>query len=39
MKDFKKFEGIISKSAMEEYWSNKKKELEREENRAPLKKL
>ncbi len=38
MKDFRKFEGIISKSAVEEYWFNKKKELEREENRAPLKK-
>ena len=37
MKEFRRFEGILPESALEEYLEEKKKELEREERRAPLK--
>lgn len=37
MKDFRKFEGILPDSAVELYYTEKRKELEREERRAPLK--
>lgn len=38
MKEFRKFEGILPESAVEEYWREKKRDLEREERKAPLKK-
>ena len=38
MKDFRQFEGILPKSALDLYYKEKKEELEREERRAPLKK-
>jgi hypothetical protein len=38
MKEFRRFEGILPSSTLEEYLEEKKKELEREELRAPLKK-
>ena len=38
MEEFRRFEGILPASALEEYLEEKKKELEREELRAPLKK-
>ncbi|MGQ4874786.1 MAG: hypothetical protein ACP6IY_12020 [Promethearchaeia archaeon] len=38
MKDFRKFEGILPASAVELYYKEKKKDLEREERIAPLKK-
>lgn len=37
MKEFRRFEGILPASALDEYLEEKKKELEREELRAPLK--
>lgn len=36
MKDFRDFEGILPDSALDLYYEEKKKELEREEQRAPL---
>lgn len=36
MKDFRRFEGILPEPVMDEYLAEKKKELEREENKAPL---
>jgi predicted helicase len=38
MEEFRRFEGILPASALDEYLEEKKKELEREELRAPLKK-
>jgi len=38
MEEFRRFEGILPASALDEYLERKKKELEREELRAPLKK-
>ena len=38
MKEFRRFEGILPASALVDYLEEKKKELEREELRAPLKK-
>ena len=38
MKDFRKFEGILPDSTLDLYYKEKKKDLEREERRAPLKK-
>lgn len=38
MKEFREFEGILPESAVEEYWREKKRDLEREESKAPLKK-
>jgi len=37
LKEFRRFEGILPESALEEYLREKEKELEREESRAPLK--
>jgi hypothetical protein len=39
MIDFRRFEGILPESALEEYFKEKKKELKEEERRAPLKKV
>ncbi len=36
MKDFRKFEGILPDSALDFYFEDKKKELKKEERRAPL---
>ncbi|MGQ4876020.1 MAG: hypothetical protein ACP6IY_18295 [Promethearchaeia archaeon] len=36
LKEFRKFKGILPKSAMSEYLKEKKKELIKEESRAPL---
>lgn len=36
MKEFRKFEGILPGSALDLYYKEKKKELEREERKAPL---
>ena len=38
LKEFRKFEGMLSESAVEEYWLNKRKELKREEQQAPMNK-
>ncbi|MHA1491551.1 MAG: hypothetical protein ACTSRI_18090 [Promethearchaeota archaeon] len=38
MKDFRKFEGILPDSTLDLYYKEKKKDFEREERRAPLKK-
>jgi len=38
MKEFRQFEEILPESAVEEYWREKKIDLEREERKAPLKK-
>ncbi len=37
MKEFRRFEGILPESALKDYLTEKKKDLEREERRAPLK--
>ena len=37
MKEFRRFEGILPKSALKEYLDEKKKDLDHEERRAPLK--
>ncbi len=37
MKEFRRFEGILPESALEEYLRDKKMELEREEKMSPLK--
>ena len=37
MKEFRRFEGILPESALEEYLNEKKRELQREERRAPFK--
>jgi len=38
MKEFRRLEGILPESALEEYLEEKKRDLEREERRAPLNK-
>jgi len=37
LKEFRCFEGVLPDLALEEYLNEKKKELEREERRVPLK--
>ena len=37
LKEFRCFEGVLPDLALEEYLNGKKKELEREERRVPLK--
>ncbi len=38
MKEFRQFEEILPESAVEKYWREKKRDFEREERKAPLKK-
>ena len=38
MKEFRQFEGILPESAVEKYWKEKKRDFERKERKAPLKK-
>ncbi len=37
MREFRRFEGILPNSTLKEHLEEKKKDLEREERRAPLK--